>query len=157
MLNRYSEKDYALAISKHGLNTIEFVDVSDVFSVYNSLIEEKLLDYPKITFSENGEWFMPKEYKELDIETWILSQCSSDVEIARVNHELEEFRKRNLILLLCQMKYIIDTLRKNNIVWGVGRGSSVSSYVLYLLGVHKVDSIKYNLPLNEFFKGENNG
>ena len=50
------------------------------------------------------------------------------------------------------MKYIIDTLRENNIVWGVGRGSSVSSYMLYLIGVHKVDSIKYNLNINEFIR-----
>jgi DNA polymerase III alpha subunit len=55
------------------------------------------------------------------------------------------------------MVYIIDTLRKNNIVWGVGRGSSVASYVLFLLGVHRVDSVKYDIPLNEFFKGDNNG
>jgi DNA polymerase III alpha subunit len=50
------------------------------------------------------------------------------------------------------MKYLVDTLRKNNVVWGVGRGSSVASYILYLIGVHKVDSIKYNLDINEFLK-----
>jgi DNA polymerase III alpha subunit len=55
------------------------------------------------------------------------------------------------------MKYIVDTLRANNIVWGVGRGSSVASYVLHLIGVHKIDSIKYNIPIEEFFKGETNG
>jgi len=55
------------------------------------------------------------------------------------------------------MKYIVDTLRANNILWGVGRGSSVASYVLFLIGIHKVDSIKYNLPIEEFFKGDNNG
>jgi DNA polymerase III alpha subunit len=43
-------------------------------------------------------------------------------------------------------------MRDNNIVWGVGRGSSVASYVLYLLGIHKIDSIKYNLSPDEFFK-----
>jgi DNA polymerase III alpha subunit len=43
-------------------------------------------------------------------------------------------------------------MRSNNIVWGVGRGSSVASYVLYLLGVHKVDSIKYGLDIREFLK-----
>ena len=43
-------------------------------------------------------------------------------------------------------------MRKNNIVWGVGRGSSVSSYVLFLMGVHKVDSMKYNLDIKDFLK-----
>jgi len=47
---------------------------------------------------------------------------------------------------------MVDTFRKNNVVWGVGRGSSVSSYVLYLLGVHRVDSIKYKLNINEFLR-----
>ena len=57
-----------------------------------------------------------------------------------------------MINLLYYLKYLIDTMRKNNIIWGVGRGSSVSSYVLYLLGVHKVNSLKYHLDIKEFIK-----
>ena len=67
------------------------------------------------------------------------------------------FKQNNMIPVLKTMKYVVDTLRKNNIVWGVGRGSSVSSYVLYLIGIHKIDSVKYALPIDEFFKGEQNG
>jgi DNA polymerase III alpha subunit len=62
-----------------------------------------------------------------------------------------------MIIVLKAMKYLVDTFRENNIVWGVGRGSSVASYALYLIGVHKVDSVKYELPITEFFKGEQNG
>jgi DNA polymerase III alpha subunit len=47
---------------------------------------------------------------------------------------------------------MVDTFREEKIVWGVGRGSSVASYVLYLLGVHKVDSLKYNLNVDEFLR-----
>ena len=54
--------------------------------------------------------------------------------------------------VLKSMKYIVDTLRENGIIWGVGRGSSVASYVLFLIGVHKIDSVKYNIPIEEFFK-----
>jgi len=79
--------------------------------------------------------------------------CRTEEQVQRVNIELAEYEKRGLLMLLKQMKYIIDTLRENNIVWGVGRGSSVASYTLYLMGVHRIDSIKYNIPLNEFFKG----
>jgi DNA polymerase III alpha subunit len=43
-------------------------------------------------------------------------------------------------------------MRKNKIVWGVGRGSSVASYVLFLIGIHKVNSLKYNLDIKEFLK-----
>ena len=66
--------------------------------------------------------------------------------------ELAEFKARNLFSILQLLIYIIDTMRKNNLVWGVGRGSSVASYILYLLGVHKVDSVKYNLDIKEFLK-----
>ena len=57
-----------------------------------------------------------------------------------------------MIDLLCYLKYLVDTMREHNIVWGVGRGSSVASYCLYLLGVHKIDSIKYELDIREFLK-----
>jgi DNA polymerase III alpha subunit len=53
---------------------------------------------------------------------------------------------------LFYLKYLVDTLRENKILWGVGRGSSVASYVLYLIGVHKIDSLKYNLDIAEFLK-----
>jgi DNA polymerase III alpha subunit len=100
---------------------------------------------------------MPDSYKKMDIKKYVLDLCKTQQEVDRVNIELEEYENRNLLMLLKQMKYIVDTLRKQGIVWGVGRGSSVASYVLHLLGVHKINSIKYDIPLNEFFKGENNG
>ena len=43
-------------------------------------------------------------------------------------------------------------MRLNNVVWGLGRGSSTASYILYLLGVHKIDSLYYDLPIEEFLK-----
>ena len=54
--------------------------------------------------------------------------------------------------LLRYMIYLVDFMRKENIVWGVGRGSSVASYVLYLIGIHKVDSIQYGLDYKEFLR-----
>ena len=83
--------------------------------------------------------------------------CETDEQRDRVSQELDLYIKHGMLDILYVMKYIVDTLRANNIVWGVGRGSSVASYVLYLIGVHKIDSIKYNLPITEFFKGEQNG
>ena len=62
------------------------------------------------------------------------------------------FAERGMDNVLRFMVYLVDNMRKNNIVWGVGRGSSVSSYVLYLIGVHKVDSIKFKLDIKEFLR-----
>jgi len=99
-------------------------------------------------------WFMPEEYKStsFNIVEYFLSLCKTDIETDRVLEELKLFAQYDMIELLCYLKYLIDTMRKNNIVWGVGRGSSVASYCLYLLGVHKIDSIKYDLDIREFLK-----
>ena len=69
-----------------------------------------------------------------------------------VEEELLEFEKHNMINLLRYMIYLVDFMRKNNIVWGVGRGSSVASYVLYLIGVHRINSIQFDLDWKEFIR-----
>ena len=142
-------------IVKYGPDILEHCVCTDDLSKYKNKIEKEFLDYPLPKKSiDSTNWFLPYKYQNMDIKQHLLARCSSDAELDRVNIELAEYEKRNLFPLLKQMVYIIDTLREKNIVWGVGRGSSVASFVLYLMGVHKVDSIKYNIPLNEFFKGE---
>lgn len=98
------------------------------------------------------KWHMPKEYLELDIAEYILGLCREDYELQRVAEELLLYQERDLFNLLRYLKYLVDTLRKNNLVWGVGRGSSVASYVLFLLGVHKINSLYYELSIEEFLK-----
>ncbi|MEL1234315.1 MAG: hypothetical protein VW667_10455 [Candidatus Neomarinimicrobiota bacterium] len=113
------------------------------------------LDVDQKTFDSvcQSEWFMPDEYKELDVVAHLYSLCDGDDErFHRVNEELSAFQSREMFDLLRYMIYLVDFMRKNNIVWGVGRGSSVASYVLYLIGVHRIDSIKYNLDWREFLR-----
>ena len=95
---------------------------------------------------------MPNDYKQLDIAKYILDQCKSEAELQRAGQELLLFQERGMFVLLQYLKYLVDTMRKNNIVWGVGRGSSVASYVLFLLGVHRINSLYYDLPIEEFLK-----
>jgi len=105
-------------------------------------------------FDKNNQdqWYMPQEYKDFDIAQYILELCKTQEELQRAGQELLLYQDRNLFMLLRFMKYLVDTLRKNNIVWGVGRGSSVASYVLYLIGVHKINSLYYDLDITEFLK-----
>ncbi len=98
-----------------------------------------------------SNWYMPKEYKSMDIEGFLVDICPKE-NYQRLIDELQEFRKREMLDVLRWLKYFVDTCRKNNLVWGVGRGSSVSSYVLYLIGVHKIDSVKYKLNWQEFLR-----
>lgn len=97
-------------------------------------------------------WFIPEKYKEFDVAKYVLDLCKTEEEKQRVAKELLMFEERDMMMLLRYLKYLVDTMRENKIIWGVGRGSSVSSYVLYLLGVHRIDSIYYDLPIEEFLK-----
>lgn len=96
-------------------------------------------------------WNMPDEYKQMDIEEFLVNVCPKE-HYQRLIDELEEYRARNMLDLLRWLKYFVDTCRTNDILWGVGRGSSVASYVLFLIGVHKIDSIKYNLDWQDFLR-----
>lgn len=97
-------------------------------------------------------WHMPSEYRDFDIAKWCLDQCENQEQLQRTGKELLMFQERELMDLLKFLKYFVETLRENNVVWGVGRGSSVSSYVLYLIGVHKIDSIYYDLDVEDFLR-----
>jgi DNA polymerase III alpha subunit len=97
-------------------------------------------------------WQMPIEYYELDIAKWVLDQCKNEAELQRAGEELIKFQERNMFVLLQYLKYLVDTMRTNNIVWGVGRGSSVASFVLFLIGIHRINSLYYDLSIDEFLK-----
>ena len=129
----------------------------DIVKEYNNAAFE--LDLEELV--SKGNWTkdfnIPQYYKDINVKEYItrlIPASGQDVKIIteRVDMELAEFEARNLFPVLQMLIYIIDTMRKNNLVWGVGRGSSVASYILYLMGVHKVDSVKYNLHIKEFLK-----
>jgi DNA polymerase III alpha subunit len=129
----------------------------DVVKQFNKFADELELEHLVSQVEYSKDFNIPQHYKEIDVEEYIrglipTSGDSAEAVEARVEMELAEYKARNLFPVLQLLIYIIDTMRKNNLVWGVGRGSSVSSYLLYLIGVHKVDSVKYNLNIKEFLK-----
>jgi DNA polymerase III alpha subunit len=158
--NRYEcdeETGINLLYKGKSLKHVEFKESADV-KLYNEKCNEFDIESLQI-LSENdfdriNTYLIPEHYKSLDVEEYVrklVSDGDSD-QIGRVEMELTEFKTRNLFPVLKVLIYIIDTMRKNNLVWGIGRGSSVASYVLYLIGIHKVDSLKYNLDIKEFLK-----
>lgn len=98
------------------------------------------------------DWIFPKIYQQIDVLEWLLNKCKTEKEIARVKEEYKLYEERELIMLLRLFIFLIDYMRKNKFLWGVGRGSSVSSYILYLIGVHRVDSLRYNLDIKDYLK-----
>ena len=88
--------------------------------------------------------------KELDINGWKEDDTEVNKRAVRVAKELSLFKTHGLFDILRVLIYVINTLDHNSVVWGVGRGSSVSSYVFYLIGVHDVDSVRYELDIEDF-------
>ena len=153
LIKKNSELDLIEGILRFGPEILENCLTSDdVLSTYLKKVNKEYLDYPApATDIDITDWFIPREYKDFDIEEFLVLQCPEE-NYGRLAQELEIFKRHNFIPVLKTMKYVVDTLKNNNIVWGVGRGSSVASYALYLIGVHKIDSVKYNLSIDEFFK-----
>jgi DNA polymerase III alpha subunit len=163
----FSSDDLIKEIYKGNKNNIKncYIDTSDQEIIkYLEFIQKfNVLDWPIPNIFENNDtkkdldkqnqdnWFILEEYLKIDIKNLLISMCNTSIEIERVQKELVLFEKYNLITSLKFLKYLVDTMRKNKLVWGVGRGSSVASFCLYLLGVHKINSIKYNLDIEEFF------
>jgi len=101
---------------------------------------------------QQSTWHMPQEYQDLDIAEHVLKLCSTEAQLQRCGAELLQYQERGLFDLLRYLKYLVDVMKQNNVIWGVGRGSSVASYVLYLLGVHRIDSLHYELDPAEFLR-----
>lgn len=176
-INKYSdvildEKDLLRGLYTGQLRSFSGVNVEDpaLITRYNDAVEanadhlSKLTQYvqPECSIEEfdrlnQTNWFIPEDYKTFDIVTHLVDKCKTQVELDRVLDELQLYSQHEMIEVLICLKYLVDFMREKDIVWGLGRGSSVSSYCLYLLGVHKIDSIKYQLDIKEFLKGENNG
>jgi DNA polymerase III alpha subunit len=163
---RFSNRDLIDMIYSGHVDKVHVVlcDANDDVDKFNAAMEEqgfdKLqkyipLDVDQKTFDGvcQGEWFMPDEYKALDVYSFVMNKAGDDLaELERVEEELAQFKVRRMNNLLRYMIYLVDFMRQNNIVWGVGRGSSVASYVLYLIGVHRINSIQFDLDWREFLR-----
>lgn len=126
-------------------------DVDSILKQWGRLSNENISvsDWDR---QQQSKWLMPDEYKQLDIAAYVLSLCKTDAELQRVGEELLLFQERDLFDLLRYLKYLVDSMTQHRLIWGVGRGSSVASYVLYLLKVHRIDSMYYNLDVHEFLR-----
>lgn len=139
-----------------------YIDSTDK---YNSAVKDLGLDLPAIQSepknhisinefdrANTGQWYMPVQYETINVKEWLLEKCGSDQEKQRVETEMQLFESKGFTKVLQFLIYFVDTLRANNVVWGVGRGSSVSSFCLFLIGVHKINPLVYDLDYREFLR-----
>ena len=161
-----SEQDIVQALYSGKITSLDNLNIvdADLVKQFNQARKQNADPFPELTLFEQTvksleefdrdnqqKWFMPDDYCPNLVEM-LYGMCETSEQTERVNTELELYIQHGMFDLLYYLKYLVDTMRENNIVWGVGRGSSVASYVLYLIGVHKVDSIKYELDIHEFLK-----
>lgn len=141
------------------------VDESEDFKKYKEHCTQLLENPPEIISSRSinitvdefherscDRWLIPVEYQQIDVIKWLTDKCNTQEQLDRVTQEYQLYEERNLVMLLRLFIYLVDYMRKNGFVWGVGRGSSVSSYILFLIGVHRVDSLFYQLDIREYLK-----
>lgn len=97
-------------------------------------------------------WLTPEPYTSVDVLDYCLMKCDSVEEIKRVQYEMQLFEDRNMMQVLRHLIYMVDNFRSRNVLWGVGRGSSVSSFVLHLIGINRINPLKFGLDVREFLK-----
>lgn len=133
-------------------------EISAEIAEYN-----KLTDHPITVKNFSGdvdlEWNLPSEYKYIDLDEYLVG-LSDRIEkdelytarVERLATEIWLFKRLNLDDVLQVLIYVIDTMKAQNVVWGVGRGSSCSSYLLFLLGLHEVDVVRYQIDISDFIR-----
>lgn len=157
----YDPKRLTSLILTHDVKYVDYID-SNVKEFNKFARTDEKLKVKEEIRPLNFDWKLPEKYKTLNVEEYLYEKLIQsnrnipddefDDRAKRVVEEMIEFRKRNLINVLKTIIYIVETMTSNNVVWGVGRGSSVSSYVLYLIGLHDVDSYLYQLEFSDFLR-----
>ncbi len=107
--------------------------------------------------SETFEWTIPKKFLELDIVSLCVTalrdkNLTDDDYIERLAWELKQMDEKDMHQFVRCLLYVTHQFKEKGVLWGVGRGSSCASLIMYLLGINRVDPVKYNIPAEEFFK-----
>lgn len=97
-------------------------------------------------------WMTPEPWASMDLREWCLARCTNQRESQRVDEEMLEFESREMLPVLRHLAYCASIWREHGIVWGVGRGSSVCSLVLYLIGINRINPIEHGLEMDEWLK-----
>lgn len=153
--------DRVLEFIDRGLSDFYVTEETDEIRQHNRYVSK-----PIKTKTSNRplrfEWNIPEPYKSMDVIEYVTDRLKEQhdklhdaqyyTRVLRVEDEVRLYKELNLLPILRIIIYIINTLQDKKIVWGVGRGSSVSSYILYLIGVHDVDSVKYDLEITDFLR-----
>lgn len=149
---------FKLIANGHGLDKLYVTSITPEIEAYNKVSDHPLTVKKDLKYKLPQKlWELPDHYKYLNLDEHLL-QLADRIEqddrfeerVERLSTEIWMFKELNLGEVLRTLIYVIDVMTENNVVWGVGRGSSCSSYLLYLLGLHEVDPVKYDIEITDF-------
>ena len=155
--------DYVFLLKDH--HSKVFVDeITPDIDQYNKIAQQQLTIKHHINEIFANWVFSDPSYETLDVEQLIYDLLEEEIQKQSFNSAQRIVRKRRVKLELKLFKQfdpqyniirvllnIINTLSTHGILWGTGRGSATSSYILYLIKLHDVDSVKYSLDVKDFF------
>lgn len=151
--------DYVYKLQGH-LDKLKVSEVTPEIAAYNSVADRPLTVKSLVTESLfPPPWSLPENYKYLDLDEYLIG-LSDRIErddlyeerVKRLSHEIWLFNKFQLSDVLRTLIYVVDTLKARNAIWGVGRGSSCSSYLLYLMELHDVDPVRFEIAIEDFLR-----
>ena len=137
--NKFSENFEDLKIDLHGVRLPSFeiakeekrkIKVSEDIDNFDFLRALCLHGFKDLKLKKNS-----KEYKQY---------------VERIKYELETLKDLGFVDYVLLVWDVINFCKNNDIATGPGRGSAAGSIVLYLIGVTKVDPVKYGLYFERF-------
>ena len=136
-----------LAVTELSKDVIELNRINDI----------PLKTKAETSFPVPPEWSLPDSYKYLNLDEYLISLADRieqdelyDRRLERLAQEIELFETMRLTEVLKALIFIVEEMTRQGVVWGVGRGSSCSSYLLYLIGLHEVDVVRFDIPITDF-------
>lgn len=151
--------DFTYKLNGH-LEKLSVTSITPEIESYNRLADSPLT--VKTSVDPNifpPRWNLPEHYKYLDLDEYLVSLIDKierddlyEKRVARLSQEIWMFKELKLDDVLRALIYAVDEMKKQGVVWGIGRGSSCSSYILYLIDLHYVDPVRYDIEITDFIR-----
>lgn len=157
----YASDDYYLRsedevldwFKEHGIDARPYIDnVQEIVDKCNVEIEFGGQHYP--VFCDDPATYVKQKCNEGFKALGIGKYPNKDKYIKQVRHEFKIMSDLKYLNYFCIIDDMIRHCREVGIPTGLGRGSVVGSLTAYLMGITKLDPIKYNLVFERFANPE---